>query len=175
MGAARTTVTNKQLKDLIDAGAQQVKEAVRIMTEAAGHVLLLHAEVKDLAAEINKQTALADEVHKHLKEQDAEHTADIKEMREMIKGNGKAGLETNVATIATELASMKRLLYLLLAPIYAGLLAIGFALVQANMQPASASYISPTPIIITVTPPASYFTHIPIDRPTATIPWQPQR
>ena len=99
-------VTNGQLKELIDNLSEKVTEALNIWKQAATTVLTLHADVKDLAAEVSKQTALADQVHIQLKANDAVHTSDIKEMREMIKGNGKPGLETKVALIEKNLSTV---------------------------------------------------------------------
>jgi hypothetical protein len=110
-------ITNKELKD--------------IMTEVGGHVIVLSAKVDDVKteqakvrSEVEKQTALANQVHAVHDERLDKHDGLFDKLFDSIKGNGKPGLEAKIDVIDARLKWLIALLVALAVPIYGGLISL---------------------------------------------------
>lgn len=96
-------ITNAHLKILVEALAEKVSDAVSIMKEAAGHVIVLDAKLDDLTIEVKTQVAKGDQTHIALSDRAALAQGTANKALEAIEGNGKPGLKADIARVDSKL------------------------------------------------------------------------
>lgn len=149
-------VKNEHLQTQIKALSEKVSEAIGIMRDAAGTVIKHAADIADVKSEVEKQTALANQIH-------ASHDSSIGRLTDIVEGNGKPGLKTDIAEvrgdiklISNRLGWLIAILVALFVPIYGG--AIGYTFGLLPMPSSSTSSTQEYRIVVvTATPSVAYY------------------
>lgn len=127
-------VKNEQLKTQIEALTDKVNEALKVWRDGLTRIITLSADMSDIKAEVNKQTALANQIH-------ASHDSSIGRLTEIVEGNGKPGLKTDIADmrgdiklINSRLGWLIAILVALVTPVYGGMVGYAFGLLPMQQK-----------------------------------------
>lgn len=160
-------VKNEQLKTQIEALTEKVNDALKVWTDGLTRIITLSADMSDIKSEVEKQTALANQIH-------TAHDNSIGRLTEIVEGNGKPGLKTDIADVRGEiklvnsrLAWLIAILVALVTPVYGGMVAYAFGLLPMPVADCCAS-TPPAPVIVVTATPLSVFKE-PTMPPEATV------